>query len=63
MSKSEKLKAVIHTTSADNQKNDTKYYLEIWNEEKSLMTFDLAALECHGFVYTDGRTLLYLSIF
>lgn len=55
MSKSEKLKAVIHTISTEGQKNNTKYYLEIWSEEKSLMTFNLADLELHGIVYTDGN--------
>lgn len=57
LSKSEKYKAVVHTKPNDGPKGETKYYLEIWSEGKSIATFDLTALDLHGAVYTDGKNI------
>ena len=53
MSNSENLKAVIQSISEE--KNVTKNFLEIWDEEKSLMNFDLNSLDLHRLVYSDGN--------
>ncbi len=55
MSSSEKLKAVLRAESSDDVKVKTKYSLEIWDKQKCVMNFDLAALDLHGVVYTDGN--------
>lgn len=56
MSKSEILKAVMYTSnSVDEKGKKTNYFLEIWSEEKIIITFDLNNLDLHGPVYTDGE--------
>lgn len=56
-SNSKKLKAVIHTTPSDDPKTKTKYFLEVWSNEKLLQSFDLCALNLHGPVYSDGMAI------
>lgn len=58
-SNSGKLKAVIHSIASDDPKTKTKYFLEIWSDEKLLQSFDLCALNLHGPVYTDGELILF----
>lgn len=37
---------------------ESKQYLEVWQNNKLIRNVDLAALELHGNVYTDGNFLL-----
>jgi len=48
VSKSQKLKAVL-------RENDTKQFLEIWQNSNLIRTVDLAALDVHGNVYADAE--------
>ncbi|KAJ8934689.1 hypothetical protein NQ318_015158 [Aromia moschata] len=45
-SPSEKYRAVL-------RENDSKQYLEIWENQKIIRTVDLAAIDVHGSVYSD----------
>lgn len=45
---SEKFKAVLREL-------ESKQYLEVWENNKLIRNVDLAALELHGNVYTDGE--------
>lgn len=48
MAPSENFRAVLREL-------ESKQYLEVWENSKLIRNVDLAALELHGNVYTDGK--------
>lgn len=43
-------KAILRQTTIE---NTTKQFIEIWDKQKLIKNYDLAALDVHGDVYTD----------
>lgn len=45
-------KAILRQTTIE---NTTKQFIEIWDKQKLIKNYDLAALDVHGDVYTDSQ--------
>lgn len=48
----EQRKAILRSSTTD---NCTKQFIEIWDKERLVKNYDLAALDVHGDVYTDSE--------
>jgi len=54
MTHDKKHQAILRQVTIDNIK---KEYIEIWEQERCVKNYDLAALNIHGEVYTNGNLL------
>jgi len=58
MAHDKKHQAILRQVIVDNIK---KEYIEIWEQERCVKNYDLAALNVHGEVYTNGNKFLRTS--
>lgn len=55
ISNSDELCAIIREVPPNGSNGTHKQYLEVWKHHQLYQNYDLAALEVHGDVYTDGK--------
>ena len=51
--------------TSDSGTSDKKQFIEIWDRQRRVKNYDLAALDVHGDVYTDCKKYLqnFFSVF
>lgn len=59
ISDSDELRAVLRDVPPNGSNGSHKQYLEVWKHHQLYQNYDLGALDVHGDVYTDGKSLFF----